>query len=136
MLTTYVERYLDQILFSELGLIQLISELTDFRDHCQPSCIDLISCDEPNLVIECSVRSSLDQTCKHQIIYCKICIKSLQIPPYKRKVWHYNKTNRDLINRAITNFPWVFNLNKISNPSSQVDLLNKTYLITLCLLQH
>ena len=55
------------ILFSELGLTQLISEPTHFREHSQLSCIDLIICDQPNLVTDSGVRSSLDQTCKHQI---------------------------------------------------------------------
>ena len=62
------------ILFSELGLTQLISEPTHFRRNCQPSCIDLIICDQPNLVSDNGVRSSLDQTCKHQITYCKLSL--------------------------------------------------------------
>ena len=36
------------ILFSELGLTQLICEPTHLRDHCDPTCIDLILCDQPN----------------------------------------------------------------------------------------
>ena len=39
------------ILFSELGLSQMIAEPTHFREHCHPSCIDLVICDQPNLVI-------------------------------------------------------------------------------------
>ena len=46
------------ILFNELGLTQLISEPTQFREHCQPSRIDLLICDQPNLVIDSGVRSS------------------------------------------------------------------------------
>ena len=90
------------ILLSELGLTQLISEPTHFREHCQPSCIDLIICDQPNLVIDSGIRSSLDQSCKHQITYCKLSIKSPQIPSSKRLVWHYAKGKVNLINRAIT----------------------------------
>ena len=66
------------ILFSELGLTQLITEPTHFRKNCQPSCIDLIICDQPNLVSDSGVRSSLDQTCKHQITYCKLALKVLE----------------------------------------------------------
>ena len=62
------------ILFSELGLTQLNSKPTHFRKNCQPSCIDLIICDQPNLVSDSGVRSSLDQTCKHQITYCKLSV--------------------------------------------------------------
>ena len=82
------------ILFSELGLTQLIFERTHFCEHCQPSCIDLIICEQPNLVIDSGVRSSLDQTCKHQITYCKLSIKRPLIPPPKRLVWHYYKANK------------------------------------------
>ena len=76
------------ILFSELGLTQLISEPTHFRGHCLPSGIDLIICDQPNLVIESGVRSSLDSMCKHQITFCKLSIKAPPIPPFKRLVRH------------------------------------------------
>ena len=116
------------ILFSELGLTQLISEPTHFRGHCQPSCIDLIIFDHLNLVIDSGVRSSPDQTCKHQLTYSKLSIKTPQIPPAKRLVWHYDKANCDLINRAITDFQWVFYLNKIRNPNSQVKFLTETIL--------
>ena len=144
------------LLFSELGLTQLISEPIHFRENCQPSCIDLIICDEPNLVNDSGVRSSLDQTCKHQITYCKhqityckhqityckhqityckhqityckLSIKSPRIPASKRLVWHYDKANSDLINRAMSDFQWDFHFNKLPNPNSQVKFLNKTIL--------
>ena len=115
-------------LFSELGLTQLISEPTHFREHCQPSCIDLIICDQPNLVIDSGVRSSLDQACKHQITYCKLSIKGLPIPSYQRLVWHYDKADSNHIKRAITDFQWEFHLNNMGNPNSQVKFLNKTIL--------
>ena len=114
------------ILFSELGLTQLISEPTHFREHCQPSCIDLLICEQTNLVIDSGVRSSLDKICKRQITFCKFSIKRPRIPPFKRLVWHYDKANRDLINRAITDFKWEFHLNRIPNPNSQVNFLNQT----------
>ena len=74
------------------------------------------------------VRSSLDQTCKHQITYCKLSIKSPRIPASKRLVWHYDKANSDLMNRAISDYQWDFHLNKLPNPNSQVKFLNKTIL--------
>ena len=116
------------LLFSVLRLAQLISEPTHFRENCQPSCIDLIICDQPNLVRDNVVRSSLDQTCKHQITYCKVSIKSPRIPASKRLVWHYDKANSDLINRAIFDFQWDSHLNKLPSPNSQVKFLNKTIL--------
>ena len=116
------------ILFSELGLTQLISEPTHFRDNCQPTCIDLILCDEPNLVLESGVRPSLDPNCKHQITYCVLRIKNPKVLPHKRTVWNYDKANDVLIERAITEFPWELHLNRLINPNSQVEFLNKTIL--------
>ena len=60
--------------------------------------------------------------------YCKLSIKSPRIPASKRLVWHYDKANSDLINRAISNFQWDFHLNKLPNPNFQVKFLNKTIL--------
>ena len=122
------ERTQLNLLFSELGLTQLISEPTHFRENCQPSCIDLIICDQPNLVSDSGVRSSLDPTCKHQITYCKLSIKIPRIPASKRLIWHYDKANKDLINRAISEFHWDYHLNKFPNPNSQVKFLNQTIL--------
>ena len=116
------------ILFSELRLTQLISEPTHFRDHCHPTCIDLVLCDQPNLVISSGAHPSLDSSCKHQIVHCKISIKTPKIPSYRRKIWHYNKAKRDLVIRAITDFRWDFHLGKIINPDSQVIFLNETVL--------
>ena len=58
-------------LFSDLNLTQIVSEPTHFRENCHPSCIDLIINDQPNLVLNSGVRSSLDPACKHQITFCK-----------------------------------------------------------------
>ena len=116
------------ILFSELGLTQMISEPTHFREHCHPSCIDLIICDQPNLVIDSGVRSSLDNTCKHQITFCKLSIRTPSIPPFKRLVWFYDKANRELIKRAMPAVQWGLLLNKNHNPNAQVKLLNQTIL--------
>ena len=85
--------------------------------------IDLLISDQPNLVIDSGVQSALDKTCKHQITFS---ITSPKIPPSKRLVWHYDKANRDLINRA--DFKWKFHLNKMPNPNSQVKFLNQTIL--------
>ena len=74
------------------------------------------------------VRSFLDQTCEHQITYCKLSSKSHRILASKRLVWHYDKANSDLINRVISDFQWDFHLNKLPNPNSQVKFLNKTIL--------
>ena len=115
-------------LFSNLGLTQMISEPTHFmRDDCRPSCIDLILTDQPNLVLENGVRGSLDMTVKHQIIFCKINFKIPPLPKYVRKIWHFNRANADLIERAISTFPWEVQL-RDHDPNYQVNILNKVIL--------
>ena len=53
------------------GLSQIISELTNFEPHINPSCIDLIVTDQPNITLESGNGASLDSYCHHQIIHCK-----------------------------------------------------------------
>ena len=115
-------------LFSDLNLTQIISEPTHFRENCLPSCIDLILSDQPNLVLNSGVRPSLDPTCKHQITFCKINFSIPPPPAYSRKVWQFNKANSSLITRASCQFPWHERLNQLSDPSFQVELLNKIIL--------
>ena len=47
-------------LFTALGLSQSISEPTNFEPNKNPSCIDLIATDQPNLILDCGTRASLD----------------------------------------------------------------------------
>ena len=65
-------------LFASLNLTQIISEPTNFQPGKRPSCIDLIVTDQPNLILESGTRPSLDSTCHHQIIHCKV---NFRIPP-------------------------------------------------------
>ena len=58
-------------LFTKLGLSQFISEPTNFEPHKNPSCIDLVVTDQPNIILDCGTRVSLDSYCHHQIIHCK-----------------------------------------------------------------
>ena len=113
------------VLFSELGLTQLVSEPTHFREHCKPTCIDLILCDQPNLVIDSGVRPSLDPNCKHQMIYSKFAVKTPKIPSTRRTIWHYEKANIELIQRSMANVRWDDEL-KFRDPDSQVKFLNET----------
>ena len=55
-------------LLTLLGLSQLISEPTNFEPHKDPSCIDLVITNQPNLVLDSGTRSFLDSFCNHQII--------------------------------------------------------------------
>ena len=114
--------------FSDLDLSQLISEPTHFRDQCKPTCIDLMLCDQPNLIIDSGVRPSLDPTCKHQIIFCKLNFKIPPLPSFKRHLWHFDKAESQLIEKAISQFPWEMHLAKNQNPNSQVGVLNEVIL--------
>ena len=48
--------------------------------------------------------------------------------PLSDLVWHYNKANRNLIERAMLEFQWERSLNTSADPNAQVKLLNETIL--------
>ena len=102
---------------SLLNLSQLLDEPTNFTPGKKPSCIDLMITDQPNLVLDCGTRPSLDSKCHHQIVYCKINLKIPPPPPIERKVWHYGKANADAIKRSLENFPWAQQLNLNPDPN-------------------
>ena len=104
-------------LFTSLNLSQIISEPTNFTPNKRPTCIDLVATDQPNLVLDSGCRASLDSTCHHQIIYCKVNFKIPPPPPTERRIWHYNKANTAAIHGSMNNFPWVehFSLNSDVN---------------------
>ena len=87
--------------------------------------IDLIFTNQPNLVINSGVHSSLHQYCHHQITIAQINLKSCYPPPYKWLVWDYKKANIDAINLAIKSFNWG-NAFKGKCINSQVELFSKT----------
>ena len=126
---TNAEGILLDNLFSNLNLTQLISEPTHFfRDDCNPSCIDLLITDQPNIVLNSGVRPSLDPTVKHQITFCKINFKIPPLPNHFRKLWHFSRADVNLIRRAISEFPWEAHLRRYFNPNHQVNLLNQSIL--------
>ena len=101
-------------LFTSLNLTQIISEPTNFEPSKNPSCIDLIVTDQPNLILDSGTRASLDAHCHHQVIYGKINFK-IPLPPLSdRKIWHYHRANIVAIQRSMENFPWIEHL-KINN---------------------
>ena len=95
---------LDEFIESN-NLCQLIDEPTNIRTTGM-SCIDLIITDQPNLFVEFGVHSSLDDHCQHQIIHGKLNISVPSPPPYKRKIWHYAKAQKDEIKSAMGNIDW------------------------------
>ena len=75
-----------KILLTSLDLSQIISEPTNFEPNKNPSCIDLIITDQPNLILSCGTRGSLDSYCHHQIIYCKVNFRMPPPPPFRRNI--------------------------------------------------
>ena len=115
-------------LFSNLNLSQLIREPTNFTPGKRATCIDLISTNQPNLVLECGTRSSLDPLCHHQITHCKINLKTRPPPPYERKIWHYDRANIDGLKRSMSNFPWHEQLNLNQDVNWQTTFFTETVL--------
>ena len=91
------------------------------------SCIDLIFTDQPNLILDSGIHSSLHPICHHQIIYSKINLSIEYPPPYERIVWDYKKADIAHINFAIDGFNWV-NLFEGKNIDEQVHAFDETLL--------
>ena len=53
------------------------------------SCSDLIFTDQPNLVVDCDVHSTLNF--HHQIVHWKLSLNTEYHLPYERLVWDYRK---------------------------------------------
>ena len=107
------------------------------------SCIDLIFTDQPNLIIESGVHSSLHEQCHHQIVFGKLSVSNIVLPPYTRKIWYYDKadfvqylSNTDdrpivfliAIRKSIKMFAWHEHLDNMTCPNEQVKLLNEILL--------
>ena len=75
--------------------------------------------------MESGVHSSLYQNCHHQIIYAKINLKVFYPTPYELEIWLYQRTNVDLIQRAIEQFSWEKFFRNL-NINEMVFVFNKT----------
>ena len=118
------EGRLFELFASELGLHQLISEPTHLLGDSK-SCIDLIFTDQPNLFIETGVHPSLHSHCHHQIVYGKLSISNISLPPYSRRIWHYDKADASAIIKNIELFNRNQHPNSIHNPEELVKLLTE-----------
>ena len=65
------------------------------------SCIYLIFVNQTNLVIDSVIHPLLRQNCQHKVIFCTLNLKFEYLPLHVREVFDYEKTENDLINRAI-----------------------------------
>ena len=105
---------------------QIINEPTNVINNSF-SCIDLIFCNQPNLITSSGVHSSLHPNCHHHITHAKLDLKVYYPPPYKRTIWHYNEANPDHIRRSIEFFNWD-NAFHNCDINDQVALFNRTIL--------
>ena len=121
------EGKLFESLTADVGLHQLISGPTRMMGDSK-SCIELIFTDQPNLIIESGVHRSLHEHCHHQIVYGKLSVSNVALPPYTRRIWHYDKADFVSIIKSIKMFHWCEHLNKIACPNEQVKLLNEVLL--------
>ena len=115
-------------LFTSFGIHQLICEPTNLETNKNPSCIDLVVTDQPNLVLDSGTRPSLDYFCHHQIIHCKVNFRIPPPPAYESKVWIFNRANVNSIKKSMTNFPWLQHLSLNRDPNWQVKTFTDTIL--------
>ena len=108
------------------GMKQVITELAHILESFD-GCIDLIFTNQPNIVMDSGVHLSLHEKCYHQIIYSKLDLRIEYPPPYIRKIWNYNRSETDSINRSIEMFDWSYSFSG-KNVHEQVELFNKTLL--------
>ena len=90
-------------LTSFYGFSQLITSPTHILLNSN-SRIDLIFTDQPNLILDSGIHSSLHPNCHHQIIYSKINLLIEYPPTYERMVWGYIKADIAHINVAMDGF--------------------------------
>ena len=115
-------------MFTSLNLSQVISEPTNFTPHKNPTCIDLIFTDQPNLVLQSGTRPSLDPKCHHDIIHCRINYKIPPPPPHERTICHYDRANIEGIQRSFKAFPWRQHFRLNNDTNWQVKSFNEIFL--------
>ena len=97
----------------------MILEPTNFEPNKNPSCIDLIVTDQPNIILHSGTRASYDSNCHHQIIHCKVNFTIPPPTPFERKIWHYNRADNVSIKKSINDFPWLKHLSSNPDPNWQ-----------------
>ena len=88
-----------EALTSFYGSNQLIKTPTHLLQNSATG-IDLVFTNQPHLVIESGVHSSLSSTCHHKIVLAKLNLNVEYPPPYERILLDYSRANKVSINRA------------------------------------
>ena len=105
-------------------LSQLVSDPTHILQNSS-SCIDLIFTNQPNFVIDSSVKPSLHPNCHHQIAFSKLNLKIEYPLLHQRSLWDYKNADSQPINKAIEMLNWK-KLFQNKNIYDQLKLFNKT----------
>ena len=90
-------------------------------------CIDLIFSNQPKLIMDSGAHPALHSKCHHQIIYSKIKIKVEYPSPSTCKIWDFNSSETDLINRSVEFFD-LLNLFSGKNVHEKIELFSKAWL--------
>ena len=96
---------LSQFLISN-NMEELINEPTHIRDDGSQTCIDLNCTDQPFLLVDSGVLPSLDPHSKHNIIHGRLNFLAPSPPPYKRRIWDYNKAKIEDIRKSLIDVNW------------------------------
>ena len=111
------------------SLSQSTTELVNFMENFELM-LSKMSAESPYCVIItgdfCVI---ITGQCHHQIIWDKLTIENLSIPPFKRKVWSYNKADIDSIRKSIHMYRWRETLDGIDCPDLNVINLNEILLV-------
>ena len=104
------------------GLQQRILDPADILPNSS-TCIDLIFTDQPNLVVDSDVHSSLHTNSHHQLTFCKFNLIIEYPPPYHHLVWDYKRANVNFIKQALYQVNWssIFSNKDVHQ---QVNILN------------
>ena len=70
------------------------------------SFFDPVFTNQPHLVIESGVHSSLSSMCRHEIVFSKLNLKVKYLPLYDRVFWDYSRADKVSINQAINAIDW------------------------------
>ena len=55
-------------------------------------------------------------------------LSNFRIPPFERKIWHFNRANSVAIKRSMISFPWLQHLSLNSDPDWQVKTFTGSFL--------
>jgi hypothetical protein len=117
-----------QKVFLDHGMTQLVDQPTYIVNNTK-TCVDLFAIDQPNIVLTNEVLPSPIPECHHQINYTKLSLRCPPPPPFKRRVWHHKRADKESIQRAMDGFNWERELEDLEDsPDDQAKLLGNVFM--------